>query len=73
MQDCFSQRKCFRCKGKHHTSICEREESRVKEKKKWGEGKEKEKEDDTTRSNAALTPKMAYCYKLHSWLYTTNV
>ena len=59
MNDCFSKRKCFRCKGKHHTSICEKGGANGDERKKDESNEEKGKEEANTSSIAALTSQNA--------------
>ena len=56
IKNCFSKRKCFHCKGVHHTSICERNPQRKNDERKEETQVNLKKENKETRSNAALSP-----------------
>ena len=50
-RDCTTKRSCFRCKGSHHTSVCEKNEDGIEKKN------ERDRKEDTeeTRSIAAFS------------------
>ena len=53
-RDCKSKRTCFRCKGRHHTSICERDKGSSRQQTKNDKSSNSKKTNDSKDSKGDI-------------------